>query len=229
MIITRMCPPQPPPPPPTPRSTLTQDYQRDWPRYFDAVQGQPPRDTLVRALNAFEREGLTQAHMIDLACGEGRDTREALRRTTTRWTVTAIESSEDGLQRLAASLGSEAPRVHALAMAMEQVATSRELLPPTIHLINASFALPFCTPSQFPTLWRWIRTSLAPGGRFAGQFFGDRDEWAIIRPKSHVTRAELDSLLAGLAIEHLDEVEKDGSDAMGGVKHHHVFHVVARA
>jgi hypothetical protein len=101
-------------------------------------------------------------------------------------------------------------------------------VPARVDFVNASFALPFCDPSHFPALWSWITTVLSPGGRFAGQFFGDRDEWCPIRPASHVTRAQLESLLAPFAIEYLDEVEKRGDDAMGGTKYHHVFHVVAR-
>lgn len=212
----------------TRRATLTQEYQRDWPSYFDAVQGQPPRDTLVRALDAFEREGLREGTMIDLACGEGRDGREALRRTATRWHVIAIDSSAEGLRRAARSMEQDRGRVEILELAMEAVPAAWRPRARAVHLINASFALPFCEPGAFPALWAWVLRTLAPGGRFAGQFFGDRDEWASVRPKSHFTRPQLGAVLSPLHLEHLDEVEKDGSDAMGGVKHHHVFHVVAR-
>ncbi len=229
------------PTPPAPRATLSPDYQRDWPSYFDAVMDQPPRDTLLRALDAFDRDEFDrnapcERLMIDLACGEGRDTRAALARRSTRWRVVAIDSSDDGLARLARSLTPEdAPRVHPLRLAMEEVPSTTDpgataILPGPggADLVNASFALPFCDPARFPALWDWILSRLAPGGRFAGQFFGDRDEWARVRPASHVDRDRLQRLLAPFVVEHLDEVEKDGSDAMGGVKHHHVFHVVAR-
>jgi hypothetical protein len=82
-------------------------------------------------------------------------------------------------------------------------------------------------------LWKWIETTLAgdtirPAGLFAGQFFAQRDEWATVNPRRHVTRDQLLALLKGWHIIHLEEVEKEGSDAMGGTKHHHLFHVVAR-
>lgn len=96
------------------------------------------------------------------------------------------------------------------------------------HLINASFALPFCAPDAFPRLWEWILASLAPGGRFAGQIFGDRDSWAPFRPRSHLQRDAAMGLFRGTALEHFEEVEKNGSDAMGSEKHHHLFHIVAR-
>lgn len=239
-------------PAPTPipkRSTLTPDYQRDWPSYFDAVKDQPPRDTLLRALGAFEREPALPRLAIDLACGEGRDTREMLRRG---WTVLALDSDPEGVRRTLAQLDPAwRARCTVRRMTMEEIpgllqpppsgripaglgAGSSPLSPDSAPLpilpalINASFALPFCTPESFPTLWQWITRTLAPGGRFSGQLFGDRDEWACVRPASHFTRAQALDLLAPFHIEHLDEVEKDGSDAMGGTKHHHVFHVVAR-
>jgi len=103
----------------------------------------------------------------------------------------------------------------------------------------ASFALPFCRPDGFAALWQRIVASLAPGGRFCGQLFGDRDEWAsppLVSRKSWSSppamsfhsRDEVLALLRGLEIEHLDEVDEDGQTAVGDPKHWHVFHVVAR-
>ncbi|HYD01821.1 MAG TPA: hypothetical protein VEB22_11395, partial [Phycisphaerales bacterium] len=88
--------------------------------------------------------------------------------------------------------------------------------------------LPFCRPEAFPALWSFLVARIRPGGRFSGQFFGDRDEWQAVRPASHHTRAQVEALLQPFAVEHMEEVEKEGDDAMGGVKRHHVFHVVAR-
>lgn len=214
------------------RPTLTADYQRDWPSYFDSVRGQPPRNTCLLALDAFDREAPREGEhrvAIDLACGEGRDTRAMLERARCRWSVHSTDSSEEGLRRLAQSLSDDdAPRVSSHLLAMEDAAGSPSL-PARADLVNASFALPFCRPEAFPSLWAWIRKVLTPGGRFSGQFFGVRDEWYPIRPASHITREALLGLLGGMRIEHLEEVEKEGSDAMGGVKHHHVFHVVARS
>ena len=211
------------------RSTLTPDYQRDWPEYFNAVKDQPPRDTCLRALAAFKQDPRPQLLAIDIACGEGRDTR-AILAADPRWRVISTDSSADGLRRLRESLTSDvAARAQLTNVDMESLrawATANNIA--TADLINASFALPFCNPAHFPALWTWITRTLRPQGRFAGQFFGDRDEWACVRPKSHYTRAQLDTLLADWHIEYLEEVEKEGSDAMGGTKWHHVFHVVAQ-
>ncbi len=227
---------------PTRRSTLLPGYTRDWPEYFDAVKDLGPRETLVLALDNLDREFAAAPaaddaqrtteflRAADLGCGEGRDTREILRRTTgaRRWHVDAIDYSQPGLDMLRARLTpDESARTVMHTLRLEDIAAAASLRPP-YHLINASFALPFCDPDAFPALWNWIRTSLAPGGRFAGQLFGDQDEWACYRPKSHLTRPQVDQLLDGLEIERLDEVQKEGTDATGGAKWHHIYHIVAR-
>lgn len=252
-----------PAPRPT-RATLSADYQRDWPTYFDCVRDQPPRDTCVRALDVFEAEAASDASShpllaVDLACGEGRDTREILRRTSPRpWRVLAIDDSPAAEARFADAAPGAFSRVRFLRRSMEDVAARPAELAanlallaadhdgpasgqatqvaPTqagpfaaqVSLVNASFALPFCHEAAFPGLWAAIRGMLRPGGRFAGQFFGDRDDWAQINPRRHFSHAQILEVLEGFEVEWLDEVEKDGSDAMGGMKHHHVFHVVAR-
>jgi SAM-dependent methyltransferase len=226
-----------------PRSTLSSDYQRDWPAYFDAVASKPPRDTLVRALRSFELEcqarqaqqgpGQRLAMAVDLACGEGRDARAILAAQHPRWRVLALDASPEAIARTVRQCPAEdADRFAAAQLALEDVATNPVAAglarQRSVSLVNASFALPFCRPGAFDRLWAWINAALGPGGRFAGQFFGDRDEWAPIRPASHRTRAQVLALLAGFEVEHLEEVDREGDDAMGGVKHHHVFHVVAR-
>jgi tellurite methyltransferase len=212
------------------RSSLSPDYQRNWPDYFDAIRGQPPRDTCLRALASFAAQPHTPPRLaLDIACGEGRDTR-AILASNPAWRVIATDASVDGLTRLLASLAStDAPRVTIAHVAMEDLpAWCARNVRQSIDLINASFALPFCHPDHFPSLWNFIEQSLSPHGRFAGQFFGDRDEWACVRPKSHFTREHVAALFARFNVEHLEEVEKEGSDAMGGIKHHHVYHVVAQ-
>lgn len=223
---------------------LTRDYQRDWPAYFDAVAGQPPRETLVRALDAFEREDADAAEpvlrtAVDVGCGEGRDTRAMLARGgSTRWRVMACDASHEGLRRLESSLFEHSPERYALeAMPMEKLAAAfsggvqigiSSRSDRRVDFVNASFALPFCEEDAFPALWDWIVGLILPGGRFAGQLFGERDEWAAVNPRRHVSRARALELLGAFELEHFDEVEKTGADAMGGEKRHHLFHIVGR-
>ncbi len=224
------------PKPPIPQhafdqSRLLPGYERDWPKYFDAVKDQPPRDTLLRALQEINRGNAGQSTVrwfaIDLACGEGRDTRAILAANSTA-NILAIDNSVEALARLRSKLSyADSLRVSSSLLPMESVPHHNIARPNTAMLINASFALPFCHEDHFPSLWNWITTTLAPGGYFSGQIFGDRDDWAPDNPRRHFTREQVNALLAPFNIIHLEEVEKDGKDAMGGMKHYHLYHIVA--
>jgi hypothetical protein len=103
-----------------------------------------------------------------------------------------------------------------------------EMHVPDCDLVNASFAIPFCRPSDFPGLWSRIVAAVRPGGRFAGQFFGDRDTWASLPGRTHHSREEVLALLEDFEIEVLREEEKDDPPELRNPKHWQIFHVVAR-
>jgi SAM-dependent methyltransferase len=205
---------------------------RAWTRYYEAA-GDDPRETLLFALQRFELEGRRPGLLaVDLGCGSGRDTAELLRRG---WRVLAIDSDAEGIERLLRRSdldGDSASRLET------QVASFADAAWPDADLVSSSFALPFCPPGEFAALWQRILTSLRSGGRFSGQLFGDRDEWAFGRSSSRPwasptamtfhSRDEVDELLRGLDVEHLEEVDADGTTAVGDRKHWHVFHLVAR-
>lgn len=208
----------------------------DWTRYFDAVKDLPPRETVLRALELFEAEraagqrlevGPTAARplAIDLGCGDGRDTMELLRRG---WRVIAIDSTPDAMKRLMDRVPVEhMDRLEARVQRFEDARLA------ACQMVVASFSIPHTDPADFPDLWKNLTRAIAPGGRFAGQLFGVRDEWAV-KPdgvtRTYHTREQVETMLAegGLAAEMLDEVERDGKNAFGEPKHWHVFHVVAR-
>jgi hypothetical protein len=78
-------------------------------------------------------------------------------------------------------------------------------------------------------LWSRIDGALSLGGRFAGQFYGQRDAWAQRDPPITIhDRAALEALFDGYTIEWLDEEETDTVTPRGRPKHWHIFHVVAR-
>lgn len=198
------------------------DYseQGDWPGYFGAVLGKPPRETLVAALDAFDREGLTSGLAVDLAAGEGRDTLELVARG---WRVVATDNHPGAFPLLWPRVPEELrPRVTAL-----EVSFADTRLPPC-DLVNASFALPFCEPRHFPALWRRIVAAIRPGGRFAGQFFGRDDSWARLPDRTHHSRDEVVTLLAGFDLEMMRVEEKDDPPDVRSPKHWQLFHVVAR-
>lgn len=192
---------------------------QDWPGYFGAVLGKPPRDTLIAALNLFAAEGFT-GFAVDLAAGEGRDTLELLNRG---WKVLATDGHPDAFAYLW-------PRVPDALKAQLSVleATFEATEIPPCDLVNASFAVPFCNPRHFPGLWNRIVAAIRPGGRFAGQFFGKRDSWASLPDRMHHSRDEVVALLEGFAIEVMNEEERDDAPDVRNPKHWQLFHVVAR-
>tara|TARA_R110002073_G_scaffold118918_5_gene259466 strand:- start:449514 stop:450182 length:669 start_codon:yes stop_codon:yes gene_type:complete len=194
---------------------------RDWEGYFKAIDGREPRATLIEALELFEREPVEKTRFaIDLGCGEGRDSAALLR---AGWKVHAIDGHPDGIRRLISRTDLDDPT--RLTM---QLAPFEAVELPECDLVNASFSLPFCRPEHYDTMWQKIVSSIRVGGRFSGQFFGDRDSWAQIEDRSHHTREQVDMLLEPFTVELMKVEERKGQDCDGTKKDWHVFHVVAR-
>ncbi|NJR64724.1 MAG: class I SAM-dependent methyltransferase [Leptolyngbyaceae cyanobacterium CRU_2_3] len=193
-----------------------------WATYYQAVEGRPPRETLLTALAKFDAEPLLDAPRwaVDLGCGDGRDTVELLRRG---WRVLAIDGEQQAFDRLL-----DRPDLQRDLLQTQQMRFETLTLPPSIDLINASFCLPFCPPVDFLKLWQTLTTSLNSGGRFCGQLFGDRDSWVVYPNRTHHTRQQVEDLLQPFEVEWLDEEEHPGVTAIGEEKYWHIFHIVAR-
>jgi SAM-dependent methyltransferase len=204
---------------------------RDWPGYFQVMLGKPARETLARALELFDKEKPPESGRtaIDLGCGEGRDALELLRRG---WTVTAIDSHPMAIdllrgQAIACGAGSEGGVMDRLTTRIAPFDDPGWGRTPAM-LLNASYCLPFCEPGRFEAVWARVVGAIQPGGRFAGQLFGDRDGWAALPDRTHHTRGRLDGLFERFVLEDLREEERDDKDALGNPKHWHVYHLVAR-
>lgn len=190
----------------------------DWVGYYDAQIGREPREVLVRVLERFQREGRVGS-AVDLGCGDGTDTVELLNRG---WEVVSIDAQGDSIRRVREKIPPEAAsRSTTIVSAMEDANL------PRADLVFASFSLPFCRPDAFPDLWHRLRSSLYPGGRFAGELFGDRDSWASDPDMTFHDAGAARSLFDGLEVESFEEEEEDG-EAFDGQKHWHVFHVIPR-
>ena len=214
--------------------------RKGWAEFYKATEGRTePRPTLKRALELFEADGVgAKGHLpevagrgsgggertaVDLGCGAGADTLALLSRG---WRVVAVDAEPEAIERVRRRASEADP---AYPERLETVvARFEEAVWPAVDLVNASYALPFCAPEHFPAVWEKIVASLKPGGRVAGQLFGERDEWATIPGRTHHTRRAAEALLDGLEVEHFEEEEADRPTAVGNQKHWHVFHVVAR-
>ncbi len=194
---------------------------RDWSRYYAAARNEP-REALLYALQRFDQEEVCDPFAVDLGCGTGQDTAELLRRG---WKVLAIDGQAAAIERL-----HERPDLPGTAAErlQTQISTFEQAEWPEADLVNSSFALPFCRPAAFPAVWQRIERSLHPGGRFSGQLFGDRDGWSGEQDMTFHTRTQVEALLASLEVEQLEEVEEDGTTAIGRHKHWHLFHIIAR-
>lgn len=196
---------------------------RDWAAYYAKTGERPPRDTLLFALDRFDAEGgdNRQRLAVDLGAGGGRDAIELLRRG---WRVLAIDAASESATAIKG-------RADLPPDAQLETRTARfeDADWPVCDLVNSSFALPICAPRDFPAVWDRIRDSLKPGGRFAGQLYGDRDSWAGQRENmTFHARADVELLLAGFEVEYQEEEEDDSTTPRGEAKHWHVFHIVAR-
>lgn len=194
--------------------TLVESSLR-WLNYYRRTGARAPRASLLFALDRFERPGFA----IDLGCGSGRDTVELLRRG---WRTLAVDAEAVAIRELLAR--GDLPHPDRLET---RISRFEDLDPPEADLINASFALPLCDPAVFPAVWRRIVSALKPGGRFAGQLYGERDSWHGRPGITTLSRADAMALFAGLTLELFEEEEDDSVTPRGTPKHWHIFHVVA--
>lgn len=192
---------------------------RNWAGYYRWTARRPPRELLLRTLDHLEWEGKPrqQRTAVDLGFGAGNDTLELLRRG---WKVLAIDREPSAVAFLARRV--PARRRSALTL---QTSPMEGLSLPRVDLVYASFSLPFCAPSEFSRLWGSIRQALAPGGHFAGQLFGDRDEWAAQRAMTFHSIRQIRAMSKGLRIELLRETEEEGQ-SFEGRKHWHFFDLI---
>jgi tellurite methyltransferase len=190
-----------------------------WAAYYRFTAKRPPRELLIQTLNHVAWEGRRgrSRTAIDLGFGAGTDTLELLRRG---WKVLAI----DGQKTAARFLARRVPPDLEDALTC-LVAPMEGLELPPADLIYASFSLPFCSPSGFSALWSTIRASLRPGGHFAGQLFGDTDDWHGARPMSFHSARQVRRLARGFKVELFRECFESGM-AFSGPKRWHYFDLI---
>ncbi len=199
---------------------MKQDQQIDWTAYYHARRGRPPRPLLLDVMTRFGSNVSGRGLLaIDLGCGEGSDTLALLQ---SGWRVLAIDQQPEALALL-----QEQVEEGLQSQLQTMVASFEALTLPPANLIYASYSLPFCQPAHFATLWQQIEANLCQGGRFAGQLFGDRDEWAERDSMTFLSKADAQALFTRFDVELFHEVDEDGK-AVSGPKHWHYFDVIAR-
>ena len=197
---------------------MSGDPGKGWAGYYAWSSGRAPRPLLLAACALLGAGDGRVA--VDLGCGAGIDALALLARG---WSVVAMDSDPAGLDLLRLRVPPEsAERVRTVCASFADAGI------PRAHLIHAGFSLPFCDPSQFPTLWARIRAVLRPGGIFAGQLFGLNDSWSTNPSMTFHDSCDVQDLLKVWEILELREIDRDG-EAFSGPKHWHLFEILARA
>jgi tellurite methyltransferase len=187
-----------------------------WLKYYRWTSKRPPRELLTRTLDHIEWEGRANGRKlaVEIGFGAGNDTLELLRRG---WTVLAVDAQEVAAKYLARRVPPRhRGRLTTLVCSMEALEV------PPADLVYASFSLPFCQPERFGDLWSSIRSSVRTHGHFAGNLFGDRDEYRGKRPMSFFSRRQVLALARGMKVELLRETDEQGR-TMEGPKRWHFF------
>jgi trans-aconitate methyltransferase len=192
----------------------------DWDSYYEKIDGRSPRPLLHSALTLYPAESPVKPRQaVDLGCGDGTDTVFLLEKG---WQVLAIDGEAKAIDRLLAKVSDDLKE-----NLQTRIARFEEVTLPPADLIHASLTLPFCHPVHFAELWQKIVASLGVNGRFAGQFFGIHDSWAVNKHMTFHTEAEVQALFSSFSLEHFHEEDAPGRSA-SGPKHWHIFTVIAK-
>jgi SAM-dependent methyltransferase len=189
--------------------------ESDWKKYAELTKNKKTRGLLVRALPHVAARGAA----LDLGSGALNESAYLL---TEGFACVVALDKKPVAQEIADTF--PADRFSYTIAGMEEYAFA----PEAFDLVNAQYSLPFMRPESFDGVWGGIRASLKPGGVFAGQLFGDRDEWADTGKTVHFTKEAAEDLFAEYEVLAFDEEEKDGATAAGDSKHWHVFHFILR-
>lgn len=195
-------------------SNHPREDQQHWEDYYRKVADRPAREFLRRTLRRFPRPG----QAIDLGCGAGADSRLLL---SEGWHVLAIDQQPAAIEWLRRQ--TEPAQFDQL---QTEVTPFEGLELPPADLIWASFSLPFCHPEHFLALWTKILAALQPGGRFAGDLFGNRHAWSRHDNMSFFTKEQVLALCGDLELEYFIEEEGKRLTTRDGYQHWHMFSLV---
>lgn len=95
------------------------------------------------------------------------------------------------------------------------------------ELVLCFFTLFFLHPVNLLRVWQRIRTSLKPGGIFAGQLLGIEDDW-VKEGYTGVGPDAIEDFLSGYEVLKCEHVVRDGKTIIDTPKHWDVYHLILR-
>ena len=193
------------------------DKNTNWPEFIKRTLDIEPRWMMKKTLELF---GGFAGYAVELGCGSGVDT---IRLVERGWKVYAVDSTPDGFPNILSKLPED------MRGNVECVqANFEDMTIPETDLIYSVFSVPFCKPECFDAFWGKIVSAIKPGGRFAGNLFGVKDEWAYMTDATFIEKEQIDDLFKDFEIEHFREQYSEGPSVLVPTKLWHLFDIVAR-
>ena len=192
----------------------------DWFNYQKEMTTRKPRPLLLKVLEFYN--GFA-GYAVELGCGGGVDTIELL---NAGWKVYAVDNTAYGFEYIKRNVSTD----KLSNVTFKQTSFERMDIPDA-DLIYSSFSISYCKPDSFDLFWSKIVNALKPGGRFAGNFFGEKSEWIdgeedmIIKAKSEVF-----DLIKDFDLEYFEEKCFDKPSVIARedqIKRWHFYNVIA--
>jgi len=196
----------------------------NWIPFYERVQNGGPDAWLPKVLDliALENRAKLPLYAVDLGCGEGRDTRELLKRG---WRVLAVDSEPEAIARLR----KHPDTAQHLASLSTLGASMSEADLTGASLIYAFLTLPYVPGNEFPALWTAIGNAIKDGSYFAGNLFGDRHQYAAFPYVTVYSEEAVRELFKPFDVLRFDVLESKGQDASGATVNNHEFRFIIRA
>ena len=190
---------------------------KDAQKYYEVTKESRPHKLTQKFINM----KIIPDKAIDLGCGAGRDTVYLIKNG---WKVLAIDK-ENSKEYIDLKLNEEERKNFKF-----QCQDFENIKLEKVKLIVANFSIPFCSKDKFKDLWNSITQNIIQNGYFVGNFFGLKDSWADNKDKKiFLSKDEVLKLFESyFEIIDFQEIEKDGETALNGVKHWHIYNIIAR-